>query len=155
MIEDLLPTLSVAIASSIPSIGSIYAIATVGTTMAGAGTEKPEILTKAMIAIVLAEAIAIYGLLVAFMLITKIPAIATLADSYKALAASITMAISGLSAGLGIARSGSAMAGALLEKPETFSKNVVGVVLAEAIAIYGLLVAFMLIAQIGVAPTPH
>jgi ATP synthase proteolipid subunit len=155
MIEDLIPALSVAIASSIPSVGAIYAIATVGTTMAGAGTEKPEILTKALIAVVLAEAIAIYGLLTSFMLITKIPTITTLADSYKALAASLTMAISGLTAGLGIARAGSAMAGAMLEKPETFSKNVVGVVLAEAIAIYGLLVAFMLIAQIGVAPISH
>ncbi|MBS7641887.1 MAG: hypothetical protein QW374_06685 [Candidatus Bathyarchaeia archaeon] len=155
MIEDLLPVLSVLIASGAPSIGAIYAITTVGTTMAGAGTEKPEILTKALIAVVLAEAIAIYGLLTSFMLVTKIPTITTLADSYKALIASLIMGISGLSAAIGIARSGSAMAGAMLERPETFSKNVVGVVLAEAIAIYGLLVAFMLIAQIGVAPIPH
>jgi F0F1-type ATP synthase membrane subunit c/vacuolar-type H+-ATPase subunit K len=40
------------------------------------------------------------------------------------------------------------MTGALVEKPETFSGNVISVVLAEAIGIYGLLIAFMLIGQI-------
>jgi len=40
------------------------------------------------------------------------------------------------------------MTTAAAENPETFSRNFVAVVLAEAIAIYGLLVAFMIIARI-------
>jgi F0F1-type ATP synthase membrane subunit c/vacuolar-type H+-ATPase subunit K len=40
------------------------------------------------------------------------------------------------------------MVGALVNKPEVFSKSMVPVVLAEALAIYTLLVAFMLIMQI-------
>ncbi|MBS7610509.1 hypothetical protein KEJ36_05565 [Candidatus Bathyarchaeota archaeon] len=155
MTPDIISMMAVILASCFSSLGAIFAIITAGTAMAGAGTEKPEILTKALISVVLAEAIAIYGLLTSFMLITKLPVITNMPDveastaAYKALAAGVIMGVSGLAAGLGIAYAGSAMAGAMVEKPETFSKNVVAVVLAEAIAIYGLLISFMMIAGIG------
>ena len=154
MTPDLLSMLAVMLAAGSSSLGAIFAIITAGTAMAGAGTEKPEILTKALISVVLAEAIAIYGLLTSFMLITKIPLITSMEPSlattaaYKALTAGVVMSVSSIAAGLGIAYAGSAMAGAMVEKPETFSKNVVAVVLAEAIAIYGLLISFMMIAGI-------
>jgi F0F1-type ATP synthase membrane subunit c/vacuolar-type H+-ATPase subunit K len=35
---------------------------------------------------------------------------------------------------------------AVVEKPESYTTNILGVVLSEALAIYGLLIAFMLIA---------
>ncbi len=154
MLPDLLSMLAVILSAGTSSVAAIFAIITAGTAMAGAGSEKPEILTKALISVVLAEAIAIYGLLTAFMLITKLPTISAmepekaLTASYRALTAGIIMSVSSMSAGFGISYTGSAMAGAMVEKPETFSKNVVAVVLAEAIAIYGLLIAFMMIAGI-------
>ncbi|MFX1582111.1 MAG: ATP synthase subunit C, partial [Promethearchaeota archaeon] len=42
-------------------------------------------------------------------------------------------------AAIGIGFSGSAMIGTIAEKPETFSKSMIAVVLAEALGIYGLL----------------
>ncbi|MEM2926842.1 MAG: hypothetical protein QW220_06910 [Candidatus Bathyarchaeia archaeon] len=155
MTPDIISMIAVILASCSSSLAAIFAIITAGTAMAGAGTEKPEILTKALISVVLAEAIAIYGLLTSFMLITKLPVITTMPDveastaAYKALTAGVIMSVSSIAASLGIAYAGSAMAGAMVEKPETFSKNVVSVVLAEAIAIYGLLISFMMIAGIG------
>jgi F0F1-type ATP synthase membrane subunit c/vacuolar-type H+-ATPase subunit K len=155
MTPDIISMIGVILASCSSSLAAIFAIITAGTAMAGAGTEKPEILTKALISVVLAEAIAIYGLLTSFMLITKLPIITAMPEveastaAYKALAAGIIMSVSSIAAGFGIAYAGSAMAGAMVEKPETFSKNVVSVVLAEAIAIYGLLISFMMIAGIG------
>jgi ATP synthase proteolipid subunit len=154
MTPDFISMLAVMLAAGSSSLGAIFAIITAGTAMAGAGTERPEVLTKALISVVLAEAIAIYGLLTSFMLITKIPIIISMdpvpaaSASYKALTAGVVMGISSIAAGLGIGYAGSAMAGAIVEKPETFSKNVVAVVLAEAIAIYGLLISFMMIAAI-------
>ncbi|MBD3229997.1 MAG: hypothetical protein GF329_17575 [Candidatus Lokiarchaeota archaeon] len=45
----------------------------------------------------------------------------------------------GISGGYGIARTGSAAISALVEKPETFVKSFMIVVLSEAVTIYGLL----------------
>ena len=145
---SLIAQLSVLISTSIPAIGAIWAIISIGTTMAGAGTEKPEILTRAMIGVVLAEALAIYGLLVGFMLVGALPKLTTEDAAYKALGAALTIAISTVAASFGIAYCGSAMIGAMAERPETFSSNVISVVLSEAVGIYGLLIAFMLISQI-------
>lgn len=145
---SLLGVIGVVLSVGVSAIAAIFAIISVGTAMAGAGTERPEILSRAMIAVVLAEALAIYGLLTAFMLVGALPNITTEDAAFKALGAGVTIAISALGAGLGIAYCGSAMTGALVEKPETFSGNVISVVLAEAIGIYGLLIAFMLISQI-------
>jgi len=149
MIEPaIIGALSVALSIGGSAAAAAFAIISVGTAMAGAGTEKPEILSKAMIAIVLGEAIAVYGLLAAFMLVAALPKITTPEAASKALAASLSIAISSIAAGLGIAYCGSAMTGAMVERPETFSRNVISVVLSEAIGIYGLLIAFMIIGTI-------
>lgn len=65
-------------------------------------------------------------------------------SAWIALAAAITMVGSALAAGWAISATGVAAAGATAEKPETFGRVLIFVALAEAIAIYGLLIAFML-----------
>ncbi len=60
-------------------------------------------------------------------------------------AAALTMGLSALGAGYAIAASGSAAAAATVEKPEVFGKVMIFVALAEAIAIYGLVVALMIL----------
>ena len=67
------------------------------------------------------------------------------ADSaWIALASAIAMVGSALAAGWAISATGVAAAGATAEKPEVFGRVLIFVALAEAIAIYGLLIAFML-----------
>mgnify|MGYP001135340100 CR=1 FL=1 len=148
MDPDFLISIGIALSSGLSGIGAAIGLAIAGQAMAGAGAERPEILSKAMISIVLAEAIAIYGLLSSFMLIGKLGTIDVEGVASMGLAAGAVVGISGLAAGIGIGYMGAAMSSAMAEKPETFSRNVVGVVLAEAIAIYGLLVSFMIIAKI-------
>ncbi|MBN2014844.1 MAG: hypothetical protein JW778_06655 [Candidatus Altiarchaeota archaeon] len=65
-------------------------------------------------------------------------------------AAALVMGLSAIGAGYGIGVSGSAAVGATAEKPETFGKVMIFVALAEAVAIYGLVVALMIILRIGV-----
>ena len=65
-------------------------------------------------------------------------------SGWIALAAGIAMAGAALGAGWGISATGTAAAGATAEKPESFGRVLIFVALAEAIAIYGLLIAFML-----------
>jgi V/A-type H+-transporting ATPase subunit K len=140
--------IGIALAIVVPIISAAVAIIINGTAMAAIGTEKPELLRKLIITIVLGEALAIYGLLIAFMLLSKLSVITTSEAANKALISGAIMAVASMAASAGISYCGSALAGAAAEKPETFSSNVIGVVLSEALAIYGLLIAFMIIGQI-------
>jgi V/A-type H+-transporting ATPase subunit K len=61
-----------------------------------------------------------------------------------AIAAGLAVGLTGLGAAKAIAASGTAAISALAEKPETFFRSFLVVALAEAIAIYGLIVAILL-----------
>ncbi len=65
-------------------------------------------------------------------------------SAWIAISAGIAMAGAALGAGWAISATGVAAAGATAEKPEVFGRVLIFVALAEAIAIYGLLIAFML-----------
>jgi V/A-type H+/Na+-transporting ATPase subunit K len=63
------------------------------------------------------------------------------------LGAAIAVAGSSIGAGIGVAYTGSAALAAISEKPEMFGRAMVFVGLAEGIAIYGLVIAVMLIGK--------
>ena len=131
-----------------PIIAAAFTIITCGTAIAGVGIKKPGLLSRLIITVVLGEALAIYGLLIAFMLISKLPLVTSVDAANKCLMAGIIIAVACVSAAAGIGYSGSSLASATLEREETFSSNVIAVVLSEALAIYGLLISFMIIGQI-------
>ncbi|MCK5626103.1 hypothetical protein KAI11_04535 [Candidatus Bathyarchaeota archaeon] len=146
--NSLIALIGVGLAILIPIISAAVTIITCSTTIAAVGIKKPGLLSRLIITVVLGEALAIYGLLIAFMLLSKLPIIETAETANMALMAGIVIAVASIAAGAGISYSGSSLAGAALERQETFSSNVIGVVLSEALAIYGLLIAFMIIGQI-------
>ena len=61
------------------------------------------------------------------------------------IAAALAVGIAGAAAAIGMAIAGSAAIGAIVEKPEIFGKAFLFIVLIEAVAIYGLLVAILLV----------
>ncbi len=61
-----------------------------------------------------------------------------------AISAGLAVGLTGLGAAMAISASGTAAISALAEKPETFFRSFLVVALAEAIAIYGLIVAILL-----------
>ncbi len=61
-----------------------------------------------------------------------------------AISAGIAVGLSALGAGLAISAAGSAAISALAEKPETFFRSFLVVALAEALAIYGLIMGILL-----------
>ena len=149
MSDPSLPSLiGIALAIGGPLISASITIVICGTALAGIVTEKPELFSRLIITVVLGEALAIYGLLIAFMLLSMLPDITTIEAANRALFSGLIMAIATISAGIGISYSGSSLIGATAERPETFSSNVIGVVLSEALAIYGLLISFLIIGQI-------
>ncbi len=70
----------------------------------------------------------------------------SITDAYKFLGAGLSIGLAGLGAGIGLGIAGAAAIGASTEKPEMLGKSIIFVVLTEAIAIYGLLISFLLLA---------
>ncbi|MGE5308992.1 MAG: ATP synthase subunit C [Deltaproteobacteria bacterium] len=63
-------------------------------------------------------------------------------------AAAVAVGVGSIGAGIAVAYVGSAAIGALSEKPETFGRSIVFVGLAEGIAIYGLIIAIMILGKV-------
>ncbi len=64
------------------------------------------------------------------------------------LAASLAAGLSSLAAGIAVAYVGAAAVGAMAEKPELAGRALIYVGLAEGIAIYGLIIAIMILGKI-------
>lgn len=58
--------------------------------------------------------------------------------------AGLAIGLAGLGASIGMGSAGAAAIGAMTEKPEVFGRALIFVVLIEAVAIYGLVIAFLL-----------
>ena len=61
-----------ALAVGLACIASSYAVAKIGSASIGAVTEKPELMGKTLVFLGLAEGIAIYGLIIAVMILNKL-----------------------------------------------------------------------------------
>lgn len=66
-------------------------------------------------------------------------------DPYAALAAAIAVGAGSLGAAYAVSTTGSAAVGAIAEKPELFGRALIFVGLAEGVAIYGLIIAFIIL----------
>ncbi len=75
-------------------------------------------------------------------LVQEVP---TAKDPMVYIAAALSTGLSCLGAGYAVASSAAAASGAIAEKPETFGRLLVFVGMAEGVAIYGLIVSFMII----------
>ena len=64
-------SVAISVAIGLPCLAAGYAVGKVGAAALGAASEKPELLTRSLIFVALAEGIAIYGLLVAVLLYLK------------------------------------------------------------------------------------
>src|SRR6266571_7832999 len=73
-------SLGISLSISLAAIGAGLGIGITGPGVAGATTERPEVFARSFIAVVLAEALAIYGLVVALLAVFKLPAIANPAN---------------------------------------------------------------------------
>ncbi len=59
--------------------------------------------------------------------------------------AGLAIGLAGCGAGIGMGTASAAAIGAIAEKPEMFSKTLIFIVFIEAIAIYGLVISFMIL----------
>src|SRR2546426_8267118 len=124
-------------------IGASIGISISAPAIAGAGTERPEIVSKSLIATILAEAIAIYGLVFGLLSIFRLIHL-TAADTdiaFRIFAGGLIMGIAAVAAGIWVGETGGAPPSATAEKTQPFSKAVVPFILSEAPAIFPFLSA--------------
>ena len=67
------------------------------------------------------------------------------ADQYATLAAALSTGLACIGAGIAVGGSGAAAVGATAEKPESFGRSLIFVGLSEGIAIYGLIISFLVL----------
>ena len=150
MVEPIVwASLGISLAVFLSVIGAAIGISIAAPAIAAAGTERPEIVSKSLIATILAEALAIYGLVVGLLSIFKLPNITatSIESGYRLFFSGSIMGIAAVAAGFGIGTAGGALASATAEKPELFSRVVVPLILAEALAIYAFVAALLLVLQ--------
>ncbi len=66
-------------------------------------------------------------------------------DPYASLAAAISTGVAAIASGIAVSNTGAAALGTITEKPELFGQALIFVGLAEGIAIYGLLISFLIL----------
>lgn len=70
---------------------------------------------------------------------------ATSVDPYASLAAALSTGVAAIASGIAVGNTGAAALGTIAEKPELFGQALIFVGLAEGIAIYGLLISFLIL----------
>lgn len=67
------------------------------------------------------------------------------ADPYASLAAAVAVGLGSIGAAYAVSTTGSAAVGAIAERPEVFGRALIFVGLAEGVAIYGLIIGFIIL----------
>jgi len=70
---------------------------------------------------------------------------AAVVDQYATLAAALSTGLACIGAGIAVGNAGAAAVGATAEKPESFGRALIFVGLSEGIAIYGLIISFLIL----------
>merc|ERR1712220_26962 len=128
-------------------LGADYGTAKSGVGVSNMGVLHPDMVMKSIIPIIMAGVLGIYGLIVAVLLgsgIDKEPYGYASFSGYAALSAGLCCGMAGLSAGIAIGIVGDAGVRANARQPKLFVGVILILIFAEALGLYGLIVALIL-----------
>ena len=142
--------MGVASALVFANIGAAYGTYKSGVGICALGVLKPEQIIKSVIPVIMAGILGIYGLIVSIILFQKIERKPdnnnpyTYQLGYKHLASGLCCGLSSLAAGLAIGLGGDAGVRALAQQDRIFVGMMLILIFAEALGLYGLIVALIL-----------
>lgn len=135
--------MGVASAIVFANLGSAYGTAKTGVGICSMGVLRPELIFKAIIPVVMAGILGIYGLIVAVIFNTKIGDEFTFMEGYRLLGAGLCCGLSSLAAGLTIGIVGDAGVRANAQQEKVFIGMILILIFAEAVALYGFIISLL------------
>jgi len=130
-------------------LGAAYGTAKSGVGVASMGVMKPELVMRSIIPVVMAGVIGIYGLIIAVIISSSVKADASYTSfkGFAHLGSGLSVGLSGLAAGMAIGIVGDAGVRATAQQPKLFVGMILILIFAEALGLYGLIVALILSAK--------
>jgi len=126
-------------------LGAAYGTAKSGVGIASMGVMRPELVMRSIIPVVMAGVIGIYGLIIAVIIGTRIqPSGYTDFKGFADLGSGLSVGLAGLAAGMAIGIVGDAGVRASAQQSRLFVGMILILIFAEALALYGLIVALIL-----------
>ena len=137
------------LAALLAGIGSAIGVGMGGRAAAGAVTEKPDLFSKVLILQLLPGTQGIYGLLVAFVALSRIGVLGGEAPNFETglayLVACLPIAIVGLVSAVHQGKTSVASIGLVTKKPDQFGKAMLVPAMVETYAILALLISILAI----------
>jgi len=140
-------SLGVTAAMIFSAAGSAYGTAKSGTGIASMAVARPDLVMKAIIPVVMAGIVAIYGLVVAVIISGKVAPGGveyTIDEGFAHLAAGLTCGLCGLGAGYAIGIVGDAGVRGLAQQPRLFVGMILILIFSEVLGLYGMIVSLIL-----------
>uniref|UniRef100_A0A0N5BP95 V-type proton ATPase proteolipid subunit n=1 Tax=Strongyloides papillosus TaxID=174720 RepID=A0A0N5BP95_STREA len=140
-------SLGVTAAMIFTAAGSAYGTAKSGTGIASMSVARPDLVMKAIIPVVMAGIVAIYGLVVAVIISGKLAPGGkeyTVNSGFSQFAGGLVCGLCGLGAGYAIGIAGDAGVRGLSQQPRLFVGMILILIFAEVLGLYGMIVALIL-----------
>jgi len=127
-------------------LGAAYGTAKSGVGICSMGVMRPELVMRSIIPVVMAGVVGIYGLIISVIIATNVKDESDYTEfkGFAHLGAGLAVGLSGLAAGMSIGIVGDAGVRATAQQPKLFVGMILILIFAEALGLYGLIVALIL-----------
>ena len=134
----------VSLSMGFANLGAAYGMSKSGAGVAGMGQRKPNTIIKALLPVVMASILGIYGLIVSVVILKKMDVKPYgFYLGYKHFGAGLCCGLSSLAAGYAIGVVGDVGVRAVAQQEKLFIGMVLVLIFAEAIGLYGMIVAIV------------
>lgn len=147
--------IGIAIAIGVSVLGASWGIYITGSSLIGAAIKAPRITSKNLISVIFCEAVAIYGVIVAIILQTKLTSVeqAYTSDSMRAgyaiFASGIIVGFANLACGICVGIIGSSCALSDAQNSSLFVKILVIEIFGSALGLFGVIVGIIMSSQVS------